>query len=290
MEATGGSGGVDPSGAEGQARHGLANGGDDGVVSSAPLLEARSLGVAFGGLKAIDGVDLAVRSGEVCGLVGPNGAGKTTLFDCLSGVRRPTSGTVHLHGADVTRRSATWRARHGVRRTFQRQQVFGRMTVEENVLVALEWRGGGGGMAADALRLPGRVAAERRRRAAVAEVVERCGLADVRNVPAGRLPIGTARMVELARALADGPEVLMVDEPTSGLDEAEAARVADVVRQARTDLGCAVVLVEHDVEFVLAVSDRLVVLDQGRVIADGAPGTVRDDPTVRAVYLGSPVP
>ena len=257
---------------------------------AAPALESRSLSVTFGGVRAVDGVSLAFLPGQVCGLVGPNGAGKTTLFDCLSGVLRPTSGSVHLGGVDVTGRSATWRARHGIRRTFQRQQVFGRMTVEENVLVALEWRGGGGGLTADALRLPGRVRIERSRRGDVDDVLERCGLTDVRHVPASRLPIGTARMVELARALVDGPDVLMVDEPTSGLDEAEVARFSAVVRQARAELGCAVILVEHDVEFVLAMSDRLVVLDQGRVIADGPPDVVRDDPTVRGVYLGAPTP
>jgi len=259
----------------------------DGPVVD-PVLEARDLSVTFGGVRAVDSVSLAFPAGEVCGLVGPNGAGKTTLFDCLSGVRRPNSGTVQLRGDDVTGRSATWRARHGVRRTFQRQQVFGRLTVEENVLVALEWRGGGGGLAADALRLPGRTRKEGARRSEVDGVLERCGLLAVRDSPASRLPIGAARMVELARALVDGPAVLMVDEPTSGLDAQEVARFSEVVHEARQDLGCAVILVEHDVEFVLAMSDRLVVLDQGRVIADGAPDVVRDDPVVRGVYLGAP--
>jgi len=255
----------------------------------APVLEAATLTVAFGGVRALDEVSLAVTAGTACGLLGPNGAGKTTLFDCLSGVRRPTAGRVLLDGADVTRRSPTWRARRGMRRTFQRQQTFGSLTVEDNVLVATEWHGGGGGPLADAVAAPTRRRRERERRTAAAEAIELCGLTAVRDRPASWLPIGTARMVELARTLVDRPRVLLLDEPTSGLDEQEVARVADVLRRVRLDLGCAVVLVEHDVDFVVAACDRIVVLDQGRVIAHGSPAEIQADPTVRAVYLGTEV-
>src|ERR1700755_1147659 len=127
----------------------------------APVLEAKDIVVRFGGVHALRGVDLTVEPGEVCGLIGPNGAGKTTLFDVLSGTTLPTSGTVRLDGIDVTRRSATWRARHGLRRTFQRQQIFGSLSVEDNVLAALEWHGGGGGLAGDLLGLPSRRRRER---------------------------------------------------------------------------------------------------------------------------------
>lgn len=187
-------------------------------------VSARGLSVRFGGVAAVDGVDLDIADHQIVGLIGPNGAGKTTLFDTLSGVTRPTSGRVLLDGVDVTRRSATWRARHGMRRTFQRQQAFGRLSVEENLLVALDWRGGGGGPLADFVALPTRTRRERERRDRVDEVVDMCGLADVRHEPAGQLPIGRARMVELARAVVDPPRVLLLDEPTSGLQHSETQR------------------------------------------------------------------
>jgi branched-chain amino acid transport system ATP-binding protein len=253
------------------------------------MLEATGITVTFGGVRALDSADLSLAAGEVCGLLGPNGAGKTTLFDCLSGVRRPSAGRIRFGGEDITNRSPTWRARRGLRRTFQRQQTFGRLSVEENVLVATEWRGGGGGLVADLVRLPSRVRRERDRRHAVREVLSICGLEAVSDVPASRLPIGTARMVEVARALVDHPKVLMLDEPTSGLDEREEARVADVLCRARAETGCGVVLVEHDVDFVMSLSDRVVVLDRGKVIGDGTPAAIQADERVRAVYLGAGV-
>src|SRR5580704_5408267 len=148
----------------------------NGKVAS-PILEAETLTMAFGGVRALSEVSVSFAAGEICGLIGPNGAGKTTLFDCLTGVRRPTSGCIRYCGEEVTGRSATWFARQGMRRTFQRQQIFGWLPVEDNVLVALEWRGGGGGLAADLLSLPTRRTRERERRARVDEVLEVCGLA-----------------------------------------------------------------------------------------------------------------
>jgi branched-chain amino acid transport system ATP-binding protein len=265
---------------------GAAVGTIDGAIDGTAVLETRAVSVRFGGVSALDGVDLAFAPSEMCGLIGPNGAGKTTLFDVLSGVRAPASGEVVLDGAAVTGRSATWRARHGLRRTFQRQQTFGALSVADNLLVALEWRGGGGGLAGDLVRLPARADHERRRRDRVDEVVEQCDLADVRDVPAGRLPIGRARMVELARAVVDPPRVLLLDEPTSGLEDAEADRLVEVVHDVRDRHGTAVVLVEHDVGLVMRACDRVVVLHLGAVLADGPPAEVRADPAVRAAYLG----
>ena len=251
-----------------------------------PILEAETLTMAFGGVRALSEVSVSFAAGEICGLIGPNGAGKTTLFDCLTGVRRPTSGSIRYCGEEVTGRSATWFARQGMRRTFQRQQIFGWLPVEDNVLVALEWRGGGGGLAADLLSLPTRRSRERERRARVDEVLERCGLEALRLEPAANLPIGQARMVELARAVVDRPKVLLLDEPTSGLEEAEAENLAVVVRRLCEEEGCAVVLVEHDVGFVMRECHRVVVLNLGSIIANDVPDVVRADPAVREAYLG----
>lgn len=251
-------------------------------------LELRDVGVRFGGIAALDGVSLAVPAGQVCGLIGANGAGKTTLFDVASGVRAPDRGLVLLHGRDVTGSAPHRLARAGLRRTFQRVQVFGWLTVEENLLVASEWRGGGGGVLADLVGAPTRQRREAERRARAAEVLERCGLADDRHRPASTLPIGAARLLELGRALVDRPSVLLLDEPASGLDAAEAARFAALVDEVRTEHGTAVLLVEHDVAFVMEHCDRVAALHLGRLLADGPPEVVRADPAVREAYLGVP--
>ncbi|GLV99287.1 ABC transporter ATP-binding protein [Streptomyces lavendulae] len=250
------------------------------------VFEARGVGVRFGGVRALTGVDLGVRAGEVCGLIGPNGAGKTTLFDVLSGIRRPDRGRILLDGVDVTRRSPVWRARHGVRRTFQRRQLFGQLSVADNVLVAQEWRGGGGGLAADLLAAPGRRARERARRERGEALLAECGIGELGPSYAGGLPAGRGRMVELARAVADGPRVLLLDEPASGLSGAERERLAAVVRRLAGEEGCAVLLVEHDVAFVMELCARVVVLDLGTVLAEGTPAEIRADSLVREAYLG----
>ncbi|MHA5047217.1 ABC transporter ATP-binding protein [Streptomyces sp. SD15] len=249
-----------------------------------PVLEALGIGVRFGGVRALDGVDLALRPGEVCGLIGPNGAGKTTLFDVLSGIRRPDDGRVLLDGTDVTRRSPVWRARHGMRRTFQRQQLFGRLTAADNLMVAQEWRGGGGGLAADLLAARRRYEKERRERAAA--VLRTCGLDDIETVYAGALPVGQARMVELARAIADPPRVLLLDEPAAGMTADEIGHLSSVIRYLSDDEGRAVLLVEHNIAFVMELCTRVVVLDLGRILAEGTPAEVRADPAVQEAYLG----
>ncbi|MET7464814.1 ATP-binding cassette domain-containing protein [Nonomuraea sp. NPDC005501] len=246
------------------------------------MLRVMDVSVSFGGVRALDGVSFEVPEGQVCGVIGPNGAGKTTLFDVVSGLRRPSAGRVSVAGEDLTRVSAVRRARRGLRRTFQRTQVFGRLTVAGNVLAALDWHGGGGGLAADLVGRPARGRLERERGRRVDEVLELCGLTALRDAYAAALPVGQRRLVELARALADRPRLLLLDEPTSGLDAEQTARLRAVVGSLDTT----VLLVEHDMGFVMDVCDRLVVLDLGRVIAAGAPAEVRDDPVVRAAYLG----
>ncbi|MFB7511727.1 ABC transporter ATP-binding protein [Streptomyces sp. NPDC056144] len=236
------------------------------------MLYASGVDVRFGGVHALRDVSVSVRPGEVCGLIGPNGAGKTTLFDVLSGIRRPDGGSVALAGEDITRRSPVWRARHGIRRTFQRQQLFGQLTVADNLVVAQDWRAG--------LR-PG----ARRERAA--DVLRECGLDALAESYAGALPVGQARMVELARALADPPRVLLLDEPASGTTAEERRVLAAVVRHMADEEGCAVLLVEHNVAFVMELCTRVVVLDLGRVLAEGTAAEVRADPAVRDAYLGT---
>ncbi|MGI3201139.1 ABC transporter ATP-binding protein [Streptomyces sp. GLT-R25] len=258
------------------------------VPSVPAALQATNIGVRFGGIRALDDVSLALRPGEICGLIGPNGAGKTTLFDVLSGIRRPDEGRVRLDGTDVTRRSPVWRARHGMRRTFQRQQLFGQLTVADNLVVAQEWRGGGGGLAADLLASPTRRTYERDRRARAATVLRACGLDDLgRGTYAGALPVGRARMVELARAVADPPRVLLLDEPASGMTADERRHLSSVIRRLSEEEGCAVLLVEHNVAFVMELSARVVVLDLGRVLAEGTPAEVHADRRVRDAYLGT---
>jgi len=261
-----------------------------GVAASAPsaaaALELDQISVHFGGVAALDGVSLSVAPGELCGLIGPNGAGKTTLFDVVSGVRAPDGGAVRLGGRDATRWPAVRRARQGVRRTFQRVQTYGWLSVADNVLAALEWAGGGGGLPADLVAAPSRRRRERERRARVADVLERCGLTRVADEPAGSLPIGLARMVELARAIVDSPRLLLLDEPTSGLDHGEVARLGELVRAVCADDGCAVLLVEHDVGFVMEHCGRIVVLDVGVVLAQGEPEAIQSNAAVRAAYLG----
>ncbi|MGW0660164.1 ABC transporter ATP-binding protein [Streptodolium elevatio] len=257
-----------------------------GDVAQPPVLRAENVGVAFGGVNALSGVTLEVRAGEVCGLIGPNGAGKTTLFDVLSGIRRPDSGVVRFAGVDVSARGPVWRARHGMRRTFQRQQLFGRLTVLDNLVVAEEWRGGGGGIAADLLALPSRRRRERERRVRAEEILDLCGLTDLRDKYAGTLPVGQARMVELARAVVDTPKVLLLDEPASGMSSAESVWLGEVVRRLVDHEQCAVLLVEHDVAFVMGLASRVVVLNLGEVLAEGTPAEVRADQAVRDAYLG----
>ncbi|GIH80718.1 hypothetical protein Plo01_71470 [Planobispora longispora] len=252
----------------------------DGGAGAALAVEAVS--VSFGGVRALSDVSFEVPPGQVCGVIGPNGAGKTTLFDVISGLRRPASGSVSVAGRDTTAVPAVRRARAGLRRTFQRTQVFGRLTVADNVLAAMEWRGGGGGLLADLTGWPARRRLERERRRRVDEVLALCGLTELRDAYAASLPVGQRRLVELARALADDPALLLLDEPTSGLDADQTTRLGEVVRSLDTTT----LLVEHDMGFVMEVCDRLVVLDLGEVIAVGTPAEIRDDPAVRAAYLG----
>jgi branched-chain amino acid transport system ATP-binding protein len=251
-----------------------------------PTLELTDICVRFGGITAVSDVSVRVPAGQVCGLIGPNGAGKTTLFDVVSGVRRPQSGRVLLEGRDVSGTDPVRRSRLGVRRTFQRVQTYGWLTVEDNVLAATEWHGGGGGVLGDMVGWHGRRRRERQRRLLVDAALERCGLKGVRAEFAGSLPIGTARMVEFARATVEAPRLLLLDEPASGLHAEEVDRLGQLIQEVRRTTDCSVLLVEHNAGFVMTHCDRVVVLNLGSTLADGTPEKVQNDPAVRSAYLG----
>jgi branched-chain amino acid transport system ATP-binding protein len=253
------------------------------------VLQVSDIVVTFGGIRALNGVSLGIGPAEIRGLIGPNGSGKTTLFDVISGVRRQDSGRVLFRGEDVTATTTTHRARAGLRRTFQRTQVFGRLTVAENLLFALEWRGGGGGLFADVFRLPGRRRLEQERMDRVMRLLELCALTEVADTAAGALPIGIARRVEFARAVIDDPVLLLLDEPTSGLDGSESERLGELIELfSGHHHRCAILLVEHDVGFVMQRCSRVSVLHMGELIAEGSPEEIQESDRVRAVYFDMP--
>ncbi len=252
-----------------------------------PVLELRDVGVRFGGAAAVEGVSFRVHAGEVVGLIGPNGAGKTVTFNVVSGLQRPTTGTVHFGGRDVTATAAHLRAHRGMARTFQVVQLFAGMTVRENVMVAAH-RFTRAGVVTDALRLPGRRRALRQAGERADAVLSFLGLEDLAGLSAESLPVGQARLVELARALCLRPSLLLLDEPASGLDHVETVAFVELLARIRDVLGCAILLVEHDMGVVMPLCDHVVVLDLGRVLAQGAPAAVRADPAVQAAYLGDP--
>ncbi|MFA5883970.1 MAG: ABC transporter ATP-binding protein [Acidimicrobiia bacterium] len=251
------------------------------------LLEAQDVTVRFGGVVALDCVSLQVPANSLVGLVGPNGAGKTTLFGVLSGLLRPKAGKVFMNGVDVTRWRPEKRAHHGLSRTFQRLELFSELTVREHLVVARRVQQKRQRFFFDLTGLgerPGPGEAE-----AVDALLELLGLTDVQQQPATSVPLGTGRLVEVARALAAEPTVVLLDEPSSGLDDTETAQLADALKRVRAERGTAFVLVEHNVDLVLELSDRVTVLDFGKVLTEGTPTEVRNSPEVQAAYFGAPV-
>jgi ABC-type branched-subunit amino acid transport system ATPase component/ABC-type branched-subunit amino acid transport system permease subunit len=254
-------------------------------VGDDPALEAHATRVRFGGIVAVDDVSLTVRPGEIVGLIGTNGAGKSTLMNAVGGFV-PASGRVGLLGTDVSRRGPAARARAGLGRTFQAAALFPELTVRETVAVALEARGRTGLLSA-ALWLPRSVRGERASRSAAAELIDFLGLGRYADSYVSELSTGTRRIVELAGLLALDARVLCLDEPTAGVAQREAEAFGPLIVEIRRQLGASMLVVEHDMPLIMGISDRVVCLEAGRVIAVGEPDTVRNDPAVIASYLGT---
>ena len=255
------------------------------INDTSPLLRVSDVVMRFGGIVALAGVSFDVERGQICGLIGPNGSGKTTLFNCISGIYRHSRGDIVFEG-----RSLNGLARHrmaglGLGRTFQNVALFNSMTVRENMMVGAH-HGGSSGFFANALRLPSARLDAEREASGVDELLELLDLRGVADVPAGGLPFGTRKRVELARALMSRPKLLMLDEPAGGLNHGEVGELGDLFRRVRDHFNVSILLVEHHMALVMSVSEKVVALEFGQKIAEGTPEQVRNEPEVIRAYLG----
>ena len=250
------------------------------------LLVAEGVTKTFAGIVALDQVDLDVRPGEIVGLIGPNGAGKTTFFNCLLGILKPDGGRVTFEGRDLARVATHRRARLGIGRTFQRIELFSGMSPRDHFLVAERVRNGRGALWKDVLFL-GRPSSDENAR--VDAMLELLGLQPAADRPIEALSLGVGRLVEIGRALMTEPKLVLLDEPSSGLDRHETDALAEQLRTVQQERGFAILLVEHDVEFVRSLVERVFVLDFGTLIASGATDEVFADRAVRKAYLGDMV-
>ena len=248
------------------------------------ILAARDIGISFGGVKAIDGVSFSVSPGQILSIIGPNGAGKTTLFNIVSGVYERDQGHVELSGEDVTGLTPDKLATRGMSRTFQNLQIFQRMTAAENVMVGRHLRERCN-LLADLFRLPSVTRQNAETRDAALALLDEVGLRASADVAAGSLSYGACKRLEIARALASEPRVLLLDEPAAGCNPVETEEIDELIRRVAAK-GIAVVLVEHDMKLVMKISNHILVLNRGKPIAEGKPQEVRDNPAVLEAYLG----
>jgi len=252
------------------------------------ILQVKSLRKSFGGVVALDDLSFEVQEGQIKSIIGPNGAGKTTLFNIIGGMYRPTSGEVWFREKNISRVPPHVAAKRGISRTFQNLQLFANMTVLENVMVGRHCRTKTGFLRS-ALKLPGAVKEEKRTVARAMDILRFVGLEGSAHRGAATLPFGKERLVEIARALATQPKLLLLDEPASGLNLRETEEVGKLIQKIR-DTGKTIVVVEHDMSLVMGISEEVLVLDHGSRIAEGPPRHVQKHPDVLKVYLGEEIP
>jgi branched-chain amino acid transport system ATP-binding protein len=262
----------------------VADRGPAAQPSGEALLEMRDVTLRFGGVVALDGVSFEIRRGEILGLIGPNGAGKTTCFNAMTGVYQPTTGQVMFKAEPLGKRKRFAITKLGIARTFQNIRLFGNMTALENILVGADAQHSTG-IGSALFRLPRHRNEEKHGHDRAHELLEFMGLTKRADELARNLPYGDQRRLEIARALATGPDLLCLDEPAAGFNPQEKVELMDLIRRIR-DQGYTVLLIEHDMRLVMGVTDRIVVLEFGRKIAEGTPAEIRDNPAVIAAYLG----
>ena len=257
-------------------------------AGSPPILDIRHLCVDFGGLRAVDDFTLLIGKTEIAGLIGPNGAGKTTVFNLLTNVYKPTQGKILLNGQDTRGKSMHELNRLGIARTFQNIRLFSGMTVEDNVKVGMS-HGYTDGVFTDMFRLPGWWRTERRQHVRALELLDLFNLTDKADALAGNLPYGDQRRLEIVRALASEPKLLLLDEPAAGMNPSETHELMDNIRMLRDRFNIAIMLIEHDMSLVMGICEGIAVLNYGKIIAKGTPKEIQSNPVVIEAYLGEEV-
>jgi len=249
------------------------------------ILDVQNLGIRFGGLQALDDFNVQIAEGEIVGLIGPNGAGKTTVFNLLTNVYSPTTGTININGANTVGKSVHSVTRVGIARTFQNIRLFGDMTVLDNVKVGMHYSAKYSALEA-VLRLPSYWKQEKKMNERAMELLDVLDLAPLANAKANSLPYGAQRRLEIIRAMATEPKVLLLDEPAAGMNPSETLELMNNIRKIRDHFNISIFLIEHDMNLVMGVCDRIVVLNYGLIIASGTPNEIKDNPNVIEAYLG----